>query len=167
MTQSVLFGFGAGSAVFGGGGRYRYLLQRRWGTGNRFALYVMLNPSTADEEKDDPTVRRCIMRAQALGYDGIEVCNLFAFRATDPRQMMASQIDPVGPKNDVYIRAAARTAKLIIVAWGAHGSYLSRDRAVLALLPRPVYCLGRTAGGLPKHPLYISNAQKLVEFEQR
>ncbi len=143
-------------------GVYRYALERRWqaelGLQSELAvLFVMLNPSTADESADDPTVRRCVSFASSWGYTGVQVGNLFAFRATDPGRLKVAT-DPIGPENDAWIVRQAQSAALIVAAWGTHGDYLDRGSAVLALLRatgRPVYCLGVTRSGQPRHPLYV------------
>jgi hypothetical protein len=135
-------------------GPYRYLLSRRWGAGAG-ALFVMLNPSTADDRADDPTIRRCVGFARRWRAPALEVVNLYALRATDPRDLFAHPA-PVGPDNDRVIAEAARRAALVIVAWGVHGA---RDRErtarVIALIGREVACLGTTGGGDPRHPLYL------------
>jgi hypothetical protein len=139
-------------------GAYRYLLTRRWGDGAA-ALFVMLNPSTADDAHDDPTLRRCIGFARRWRLDGVEVVNLYALRATDPRDLFAARA-PVGPDNDAAIAAAAARAALIVVAWGAHGE---RDpdrvaRVVELLRAHRLACLGVNRGGTPRHPLYVPRA---------
>lgn len=140
--------------------RYRYRLWRAWGTGPR-VLFLMLNPSTADEAKLDPTVRRCYGYAQDWGYDGFEVCNIFAYRATDPDDMKA-QADPIGPFNDTIIASVARSIDLeggrVIAAWGVHGKYKNRSQRVQALLrvaDVPLHYLRMTKTGEPNHPLYL------------
>lgn len=116
----------------------------------------MLNPSTADAERDDPTIRRCASFARAWGLGGMTVVNLFALRATDPARLRRAR-DPIGRDNDRHIAEAAAGADRVVVAWGVHGTLRDRDRAVLALLAgaRP-RCLGLTRGGHPRHPLYLS-----------
>lgn len=145
-------------AVYSDCENYRYLLTRVWSEGGQKALFVMLNPSTATEVQNDPTVERCERRARALGFGGFRVTNIFAFRATDPRVMRA-QPDPIGPDNDDAItQSAAAWADRIICAWGTHGAHLNRGLQVEALLRatnRPLFTLGLTQGGQPKHPLYI------------
>lgn len=115
----------------------------------------MLNPSTADAERNDPTIRRCIGFARDWGYDGIEVVNLFAFRATRPADLKRASA-PIGDRNDAYIRRAVQRCEQTVLAWGAAGVLLGRGRLVLHRLEeRPgVCCLGWTAGGQPRHPLY-------------
>lgn len=137
---------------------YRYSLSRVWNHGTARALFVLLNPSTATELQNDPTVERCERRARALGFGSFVVTNVFAYRATDP-QVMRRQPDPVGPANDSVILAAAETADQIVCAWGSHGVHLDRAAQVTALLRatgRPLFHLGLTRAGQPKHPLYIS-----------
>lgn len=118
--------------------------------------FVMLNPSTADAVADDPTIRRCIGFAQAWGFGALEVVNLYAYRATRPAELFAAD-DPVGPRNNRFVRAAARSAALVVAAWGVYGRRHGRDAAVLATLRRigPVHCLGMTLGGQPRHPLFV------------
>ena len=135
---------------------YRYLLVRTWASGPR-VLFVMLNPSTATEAQNDPTVERCERRARALGFGSFAVANIFAYRATDPKVMRAV-VDPVGPENDAVIAQSAAQADRVICAWGTHGLHLGRGAAVEGLLRQaglPLYHLGLSKGGFPKHPLYI------------
>ena len=139
---------------------YRYALTRVWDPTGRRLTCVMLNPSTATEAQNDPTVERCERRARALGYGAFRVANIFAFRATDPKVMRAAA-DPVGPGNDAAIAEAAAWADTVLCAWGSHGAHLDRGRAVERLLRatgRPLAHLGLTQGGHPKHPLYIGYA---------
>ncbi len=153
-------GDAASEAVYSPCERFRYRLTRVWGAGDR-ALFVMLNPSTATELQNDPTVERCERRARALGFGSFAVANIFAFRATDPRVMRASD-DPVGPANDAAILELAGQADRIICGWGSHGAHLGRGAQVEALLRgtgRPLHQLGLTKAGAPKHPLYIGYAR--------
>ncbi len=141
--------------------RYRYALTRTWGDGRR-VLFVMLNPSTATEIQNDPTVERCERRARALGFGAFRVTNIFAWRDTDPRKMRAAT-DPVGPENDAAILEGANWADQIVCAWGTHGAHLNRGAAVEALLRRSgcvLHHLGLSKDGHPKHPLYIAYSQQ-------
>ena len=152
----------ASSAIFSDCERYRYVLTREWDPAGKRVLFVMLNPSTADEIKNDPTVERCERRARTLGFGAFRVCNIFAFRATDPRVMRAEQ-DPVGPGNDAAIRESAVWANQVICAWGTHGAHLNRGAEVAGLLrnlDRPLMHLGLSKAGHPKHPLYIAYARQ-------
>jgi hypothetical protein len=141
---------------------YRYALTRAWDKDAKRALFIMLNPSTATEVQNDPTVERCERRARALGFGAFRVTNIFAFRATDPKVMRA-QADPIGPLNDAAITEGTAWADSILCAWGSHGAHLDRGAAVTALLRQtglPLWHLGLTKAGAPKHPLYISYSQK-------
>jgi hypothetical protein len=148
-------------AVYSDCERYRYLLTRVWGPGRK-ALFVMLNPSTATEVQNDPTVERCERRARALGYGAFRVTNIFAYRATDPRVMRAVP-DPVGPDNDAAILGSVGWADTIVCAWGNHGLHLDRGQRVEALLRKagaPLFHLGLTGQGQPRHPLYVGYDQQ-------
>lgn len=152
-------------AVISACGRYRYRLSRRWGSGP-YLLFVMLNPSTADATQDDRTIRRCIRFAKDHHYDGIEVVNLYAFRATDPLDLKAAGY-PVGPDNDSHILAAIQGAGAVCVAWGDRARGLARPDEVLALLRstgRALNCLSITKHGLPAHPLMLPASCRLAPF---
>ena len=141
---------------------YRYSLTRTWNPSGQKALFVMLNPSTATEIQNDPTVERCERRARALGFGAFRVTNIFAFRATDPRVMRATP-DPIGPHNNETISEACTWADTIIAAWGTHGTHLGRGPQVAAILHaqnKPIHHLGLTKNGHPKHPLYIAYTQQ-------
>jgi hypothetical protein len=167
ITRHFQKGDAESTAVYSPCERYRYLLTRAWGPGPERALFVMLNPSTATEYQNDPTVERCERRARALGFGAFRVTNIFAFRATDPLRMRA-EADPVGPANDAAIRESADWADRIVCAWGSHGDFLNRGRQVEALLRatgRPLWHLGLTQSGQPKHPLYIGYARQPEVWE--
>ena len=132
---------------------YRYDLWRTWLGGNGYAMFVGLNPSTADETQDDPTIRRCVAFAKAWGYAGLCMTNLFAYRATDPRDMMRAS-DPVGPLNDEILCGRAEGAGVVVAAWGVHGTFGGRHGVVRAALPELHY-LRLTKAGHPGHPLYL------------
>jgi hypothetical protein len=150
------------SAVISECGQYRYLLTRRWAKGPSM-LWIMLNPSTADASEDDPTIRRCLGFARRWGFESLEVVNLFAVRATD-RTVLTRTPDPVGAENDRYIQEAAARAGLVVVAWGTWGSLFDRQATVAeALAWCPLYCLGKTSSGFPRHPLYVrGDAERMV-----
>lgn len=139
---------------------YRYALTRTWGDGPRLNI-VMLNPSTADERRNDPTIERCERRARAAGYEAFRVTNLFALRATDPRDMK-SHAAPIGPDCDAVLHAAVHWADMTLCGWGVHGAHLKRGAQVTADL-RATGCtlqvLGLTRDGHPRHPLYVAYAQ--------
>lgn len=138
---------------------WRYALWRKWAqpVEPRYCVFIGLNPSTADEVDNDPTVRRCIGYARAWDFDGLYMMNIFAFRATDPQDMRAAD-DPVGPQNDAALRLVCHSpyTRMVVAAWGVHGAYRERGQAVLALLQDcRLRCLGVTKAGHPKHPLYL------------
>jgi len=141
--------------IFSPDRRYRYVLWREWAplTDRRYVQFIGLNPSTATETEDDPTVRRCINFSKAWGYGALCMTNLFAFRATNPRVMMGCGT-PIGPENDGWLARCARDADLVVAAWGNHGRYIGRDEEVIKLLGI-MHCLGVTKEGCPKHPLYL------------
>lgn len=142
-------------------GAYRYALTRQWGAGEKL-LFVMLNPSTADERRNDPTVERCERRALALGFAAFRVVNLFAFRATRPQDLKKAP-EPVGPENDRVLREAAAWADRILCAWGVHGDHMGRGPAVERMLREAgagLWHLGQTKHGAPRHPLYIGYATR-------
>jgi hypothetical protein len=147
---------GLNTAEFSPCRRYRYALFRTWGAQREGAvMFVGLNPSTADETTNDPTVRRCIGFATRWGYGGLIMTNAFAYRATDPKEMKAAA-EPVGPDTDEWLKRLAPQAAAIVVAWGVHGAHRERDKAVLKVLePWPLLCLGRTKAGQPRHPLML------------
>ncbi|WP_084860899.1 DUF1643 domain-containing protein [Salibaculum halophilum] len=158
ITRTHTKGDAPSTAVYSDCERYRYALTRVWDPAGERALFVMLNPSTATEVQNDPTVERCERRARTLGFGGFRVTNIFAWRDTDPRKMRAAP-DPVGPENDTAIRAGADWADRVICAWGSHGAHLARGAAVEALLRAtgaPLEHLGLTKHGHPRHPLYIA-----------
>jgi len=148
---------GDATATFDPTRAYRYRLSRTWDPTGPVVTFVMLNPSTADAEVLDPTVRRCLGFARAWGFGSLEVVNLFAFRATDPRDLLRADA-PVGPANDRAILGAVSAADRVVVAWGARGAHLGRAAAVAGLLhagPSRPLGLGTTKGGQPRHPLYV------------
>ncbi|MGD1857131.1 MAG: DUF1643 domain-containing protein [Leptolyngbyaceae cyanobacterium] len=147
-----------GSATFDNSHRYRYSLTRRWTTTcDRSVTFIMLNPSQADADRDDPTLRACSQFAKHWGYTQLEVVNLFAYRTTQPSEL--TQIpDPIGPENDRYVSKAVEIADRVILAWGNWGTLLNRAQFVTSLLSphsRKLYCLERNRTGQPRHPLYI------------
>jgi hypothetical protein len=164
MSQLGLFTGSAEprSAVFSPCRRYRYTLWRLWDEALPYLQVVGLNPSTADEIADDPTVRRCIGFAARWGYGALCMTNLFGFRATEPRDMRAEP-EPVGPENDVHLRAIAEGAGMVLAAWGFHGGYRDRDRGALPLLGT-VMALGLTGGGFPRHPLYVRGDTQPIRY---
>lgn len=148
--------------------QYRYVLRRRWGTGH-YAAWVMLNPSIADAEKDDPTIRRCVGFSKRFGFDGLEVVNLFAKVSTDPKTI-ATCDDAVGSENDDYISKSVLGCGILIYAWGVQPFARQRarevDRTVRSFGITP-FCLKVTAAGHPGHPLYVKSDQELIPWTPR
>lgn len=159
------------SAVISDDGLYRYRLDRWWGpesegAGSTRLPFIMLNPSTADANMDDPTIRRCMGFARREGFDGITVVNLGAGRATNPDDWTAME-DPEGPENLAYLYDVAEMAGHIVAAWGAHPHAVNLGAFVLRVLRDaaiPVLCLGTTKSGAPRHPLYVKGDQPLITF---
>jgi hypothetical protein len=137
--------------------RWRYALWRYWGDRDNLVAFVGLNPSTADESRNDPTVTRCINYAKAWGFGGMYMLNAFAWRDTDPRGMKM-QPDPVGPGNDAALRMYGQRARLVVGAWGNHGTHLGRAAAIPGVIGRPIHCLTVTSTGQPGHPLYLKSS---------
>jgi hypothetical protein len=147
--------------------KYRYVLCRDWNQGPKplpHMVVIGLNPSSADEQYDDRTVRRCINFARREGFGSLTMINAFALRATNPYELYSNE-NPVGPDNDHWIATECGSASKIVVAWGKHGRYKNRQERILYLLgAEKLYCFGKNKDGTPKHPLYLSNSTKLVEF---
>lgn len=149
-------------------GGYRYWLSREWGPGPPLT-FVMLNPSTADAEVDDPTIRRCVSFAQREGADACWVVNLFAFRSSDPGAL-SREDDPIGPGNaaeiGVALIAAAVSGLPVVCAWGAHPVGLQARRLIRRAVDcgAKLVCLGRTKNGSPRHPLYVRADQRFEAF---
>ena len=166
MSQSTL-GLTGSSAVFSPCRDYRYTLHRRWGIGDPLVV-CMLNPSTADAEHDDPTIRRCIGFARREGAAGLLVVNLMAYCSTDPRAL-AGVDDPVGPRNHQTLADVCTGAVRVVAAWGAHSSTklpgaAESIRVVQDAAAGRLYCLRKTKSGAPSHPLYLPKSAPLVPW---
>jgi hypothetical protein len=156
--------FNQKGAIFSDCRLYRYQLWRIWDPSKPYINVIGLNPSTADEVSDDPTIRRCIDFAFRWGYGALYMTNLFAFRATLPKDMKRAS-DPIGPDNDQWIHKTALNAGKVIAAWGNHGTYLHRDQFVCALV-RNLYCFRITSKtAMPEHPLYLPKTVEPVQFQ--
>lgn len=152
-------------AVFDKTGAYRYRLWRVWNESAPRVGFIMLNPSTADDTLDDPTIRRCIGFARAWGYGAVEVVNLFAYRATRSADLRG-MADPIGRENDRYLQRLEQNVQQIIVAWGNLGAWQNRDQAVIRRFSqRHLHCLGTTLSGSPRHPLYLRKETLPQRFE--
>ncbi|MEU9796928.1 DUF1643 domain-containing protein [Streptomyces sparsogenes] len=154
------------TAVFGPGHLHRYALTRTWGNGGTHAVYVLLNPSMATADQDDPTVRRLVGFARREGHQGLVLANLFAVRCTDP-YALTGMVDTIGAHNDALLHLLAEKARDITVGWGNWGR-LQRAAAVETLLTghgARLWALGTTKSGHPRHPLYLSRTAPLVRYE--
>lgn len=178
VSQATLFaqalvGETLRGATFSACRRYRYRLWEIWDRTKPIVLYIMLNPSTADEVKNDPTVERCSRRAELLGCGGFRIANIFAWRSTDPKALYDTAIDPISEPpvvvggvtlsvknmmNDQFIRTQALGANLVICGWGEHGAHMGRGDGVMAMLRNAnvkPHALRLNKSGQPAHPLYI------------
>lgn len=137
--------------------RYRYALGRTWDSNRPRICFIMLNPSTASETKDDNTIRKITAFAKKWGYGGLFVVNLFGLRATNPK-MLYVESNPIGQGNDEAIETAVFACKAVVVAWGQHGKHMDRAAYVCKMLRKfkvKPLCLRVAKNGMPYHPLYI------------
>lgn len=147
---------------------YRYLLRRKIGVQLTTCLFIMLNPSTADERKNDPTVSRCIGFAKHWGFGRLEVCNIFAYRATNPKELYSiDRPSAIGPDNDMHIRHAIERADRVVCAWGNHGQLFNRGIEVRNLVMNEgkfPLAFKITNKGQPIHPLYQKADAELITW---
>lgn len=154
------------------GGTYRYRLARIWAPAKQRAGFVLINPSTADAEIDDPTTKRLVGFCRLWGLGGFEVVNLFAYRTKDPAALKAAHaagVDVHGPWNTEYLDETAERVDVLFVGWGVHGAFLDEGRRIARRLGgmRTLFCLGRTAEGHPRHPLYLPADTRPERFPVR
>ena len=150
------------NATFSDCRKYRYGLSRTWNGKKKTILFIGLNPSTANEKIDDPTIRRCINYAQNWGYGSLLMVNLFAYRATIPSELKNVK-NPIGNDNDLHIIELLKKADIAVAAWGNEGTLLNRDKEVKKILPN-LMCLKINKSGQPSHPLYQKNDLKLIKY---
>jgi len=143
---------------------YRYALWRTWDVNKPRVLFIALNPSTADETHDDPTLNRCINFAHEWGFGGLSIGNLFAFRSTNPKQLKSNN-DPVGPANNRWLIKLDQESTLTVAAWGNHGKYLKRADHIRQSL-KNLYCLQINVTGEPAHPLYLESNLKPKKLQE-
>jgi len=143
---------------------YRYSLSRIWDKSKPCVLFIGLNPSTADDNEDDPTIKRCIDYANRWGYGGLKMANLFAYRSTLPSNLKKAK-NPIGVDNDRHIKELSKEAAITVIAWSDNGSYLDRDKEVLKLIEEPM-CLNINKSGQPSHPLYQKKDLQLKPYRQ-
>jgi hypothetical protein len=168
ITRSHIKGDAPSTAIYSDCELYRYSLTRIWNSDAPRVVFVMLNPSTATEVQNDPTIQRCEQRARRLGFGGFRAVNIFALRATDPRDMRAA-IDPEGPQNAEVLEEAAAWADTVIAAWGVHGEHRNQGPATTTQLHEAGYQLhhlGLTKAGHPRHPLYLPYSAQPTVWEQ-
>ena len=153
------------TAIFSDDKKYRYRLDRVWDKSLPLMAFIMLNPSTADAKVNDPTITRCINRAKDSGYGGAVVGNAYAYRSTNPKKLKLIG-DAIGPDNDKYLAEIMADCETIVVAWGFHAKRSTALKIcnIAFELDKTLYCLGLTANGSPRHPLYIQGDTKLKEF---
>ncbi len=149
-------------------GKYRYELTRMWDLGSEQVIcWVMLNPSTADDKVDDPTIRRCMGFSRRLGFNHMQVVNLFGFRTTKPEELLDAP-DPTRD-NQVHLRCSVQASEMVVVAWGILSQRLALmaqpSVAEIRSTGVPLKCLGRTKAGYPRHPLYVKSYTPLDDFE--
>lgn len=149
-------------AIFSDDRKHRFKLWRIWQPEPRMIVFIGLNPSTADETTNDPTVRRCINYARRWGYGGMFMANIFAYRATDPADMKAAA-DPIGEHNDSFLNSMVAECETAVACWGTHGAHRERHAEVTGFLSG-LKCFGKTKEGFPRHPLYLPNTAQLEDF---
>jgi len=143
--------------------KYRYVLSRIWDESKPTVMIIGLNPSTADETENDPTIVRCIDFAKSWGYGGVYMLNLFAFRATQPKDMFNAK-EPIGEENDKYIEKYSNICDKVICAWGNDGNYNKRSKEILSKI-KNTYYLKLNQTGEPAHPLYLKGDLIPIKFE--
>ncbi len=154
------------SAIISDCGAYRYSLSRIWDESLPAVAFIMCNPSTADSENDDPTIRRCIAYAKQWGYGALLVGNMYAFRATNPKELLADK-DISGPKNMYYLIEVVSMCDMVVCAWGNNAPYITTVSLTTSFLKtiKPLYHLGLTKQGQPKHPLYLKKDLVPIPWE--
>jgi len=140
--------------------RYRYALWRIWKPELPMVMFIGLNPSTADAVQDDPTLRRCMNFAKSWGYGAVCMSNLFAYRATEPKDLLRTK-DPIGIENDQWLAKLAEDASLIVAAWGNDGRHLDRSDYVAKMFNK-LHCFKVNKSGEPAHPLYQRSDSKAI-----
>lgn len=152
-------------AVFSPDREYRYKLTRIWDESKPVVLFIGLNPSTANENLDDPTIRRCIGFARSWGYGGLLMGNLFAFVSTDPRKLYQSGLNTIGEHNDDFLCSMNAEAAITVIAWGSFGKALGNRPSWVFSSLKNLHCLGMNQDGAPKHPLYLPANTRLRSLE--
>lgn len=145
--------------------QFRYVLSRVWDEEKPTVMFIGLNPSTADECEDDPTIQKCIKFAQSWDYGGLYMLNLFAYRTTNPRVLWEVK-EPIGNGNDDYIKRYSDGCDKVICAWGNNGDFMQRGKSILQYVPNAHY-LKLNKSGQPSHPLYLKSTLTPQKFTQK
>lgn len=153
-------------AIISDCGQYRYSLSRIWDESLPKVMFIMLNPSTADADKDDPTIRRCINFAKSWGYGGLYVGNLFAYRATNPKDLQ-KPFDPVGKENAYWLAKLSEQSEIVVCAWGNRNISDKVTHKPLQVIKKPLYYIELSVDGIPKHPLYLKKDLKPKSYESK
>jgi len=152
------------TAIFSEDKQYRYVLTRVWKEPSNPILWIMLNPSTADEYQLDPTLTRCLNFSQDWNFSEMIICNLFSLRSTNPKNLYSHK-NPIGPENLKYILEESKRANMIMVGWGNHSNLdINWRNNLLNSLNKSLYCLGRNKNGNPSYPLYKSSKLKPILY---
>ena len=152
-------------AVFAEGRSHRLYLWRRWNKEKPWVMFIGLNPSTADERLNDPTLRRCIGFAERWGYGGLFMCNVFTLVSTDPKKLNAEA--PIAMGANLAMRVIRDRCQDAVAAWGTLITHVRAGEDQVERIKRelsPLYCLGKTKGGHPKHPLYLAADTPLIDW---
>lgn len=149
-------------AIFSKDRIYRYALWRIWNRHKPKVMFICLNPSTADEINNDPTLNRCISYSKSWNYGGVIITNLFAYRSTNPENLKYAKY-PVGKKNDRWIKSFSKKSDKTVCAWGNNGKFLNRAEKVTKFFKKK-YCIGVNKSGEPSHPLYQPKDLKLIRL---
>jgi len=152
-------------AIFSKDRIYRYVLTREWDLKKPSLMIISLNPSTADEKINDPTIQRCIGFAKQWGFGKLIVTNLFSFRATSPKDLFKSK-NPVGDKNDYWIKKLSKKVNKIVLAYGNYGKFKNRHEKILKIINNP-YCIKESKTGMPMHPLYLKYTKKPIKYHPK
>ena len=143
--------------------KYRYVLWRVWDKSLPHIMFIGLNPSTANETQNDPTILKCIQYCKRWGYGGFYITNLFAYRSSSPDILKKSK-KPIGLKNDYWILKTAKSSEKIVACWGEHGAFKDRDQELKKQLSN-LYCLKTNKSGQPAHPLYLKSSLDLIKYK--
>ena len=150
------------NAIFSENKIHRYVLIREWDLNKPSLMIVSLNPSTADEKINDPTIRRCLGFAKRWGFGKLFVTNLFSLRATLPTDLFNSK-NPIGNKNDYWLKKLSKNVNKVVLAYGNHGKFKERHDEILKIIDNP-YCIKKSKTGMPMHPLYLKYTKKPISY---